>query len=722
MKINKIAKVPVIMQMEASECGAASLAMILAHHGKWLPIEKIRAECDISRDGSTARNILKAARGFGLAANGYKLEPDQLKEIGVFPCIIHWNMNHFVVLKGFRGSKAYINDPAFGDIVIPYEEFDKCFTGICLMFEPTEQFTPDGRRRSVISFAKKRLNKTLREMILMVLISVTGMVVGITTPLFSEYYVDDVAVDSTKESMAVFMALFLTVGAVSFGLEWLKAHYLMKISGKMAVTGSASYLWKVLHLPMSFFSQRMAGDIQKRQSENASVAMTMMETIAPIFLNTVMMGFYFCVMVKYSFRLALIVLISVILNIVISGIVAKKRINLVRVLMMEKGQMYSASATGIDMIETLKASSVENIWLDRWSQSLTAYNNSDNSLKRLDIYLGGLPQLVTDLSTALMLTFGAVLAAKGYFTVGMVSAFMGIVSMFFQPVNTLVASGQKMQEMRAQMERIDDVMEYTDEDTAEETHEEPVDAPVEKAEKLRGKIEVKGLTFGYSRLKPPVVNGIDVSIDIGGSVAIVGASGCGKSSVAKLLAGLYKPWSGEILYDGKPISAVPRNVFTSSVAVVDQDITLFEGSIAENIKMWDKTIEDFEMMLSAKDAGIHELITERDGGYNSRLTVRGDNLSGGQRQCLEIARALAQDPTIMILDEATSALDSKTESEVVGAIKARGITTIVIAHRLSTIRDCDEIIILDNGSVAERGTHDELMKLDGIYKTLVTSE
>lgn len=722
MKINKIAKVPVIMQMEASECGAASLAMILAHHGKWLPIEKIRAECDISRDGSTARNILKAARGYGLAANGYKLEPDELKEIGVFPCIIHWNMNHFVVLKGFRGSKAYINDPAFGDIVIPYEEFDKCFTGICLMFEPTEQFTPDGRRRSVISFAKKRLNKTLREMILMVLISVTGMVVGITTPLFSEYYVDDVAVDSTKESMAVFMALFLTVGAVSFGLEWLKAHYLMKISGKMAVTGSASYLWKVLHLPMSFFSQRMAGDIQKRQSENASVAMTMMETIAPVFLNTVMMGFYFCVMVKYSFRLALIVLISVILNIVISGIVAKKRINLVRVLMMEKGQMYSASATGIDMIETLKASSVENIWLDRWSQSLTAYNNSDNSLKRLDIYLGGLPQLVTDLSTALMLTFGAVLAAKGYFTVGMVSAFMGIVSMFFQPVNTLVASGQKMQEMRAQMERIDDVMEYTDEDTAEETHEEPVDAPVEKAEKLRGKIEVKGLTFGYSRLKPPVVNGIDVSIDIGGSVAIVGASGCGKSSVAKLLAGLYKPWSGEILYDGKPISAVPRNVFTSSVAVVDQDITLFEGSIAENIKMWDKTIEDFEMMLSAKDAGIHELITERDGGYNSRLTVRGDNLSGGQRQCLEIARALAQDPTIMILDEATSALDSKTESEVVGAIKARGITTIVIAHRLSTIRDCDEIIILDNGSVAERGTHDELMKLDGIYKMLVTSE
>lgn len=722
MKINKIAKVPVIMQMEASECGAASLAMILAHHGKWLPIEKIRAECDISRDGSTARNILKAARGYGLAANGYKLEPDELKEIGVFPCIIHWNMNHFVVLKGFRGSKAYINDPAFGDIVIPYEEFDKCFTGICLMFEPTEQFTPEGRRRSVISFAKKRLNKTLREMILMVLISVTGMVVGITTPLFSEYYVDDVAVDSSKESMAVFMALFLTVGAVSFGLEWLKAHYLMKISGKMAVTGSASYLWKVLHLPMSFFSQRMAGDIQKRQSENASVAMTMMETIAPVFLNTVMMGFYFCVMVKYSFRLALIVLISVILNIVISSIVAKKRINLVRVLMMEKGQMYSASATGIDMIETLKASSVENIWLDRWSQSLTAYNNSDNSLKRLDIYLGGLPQLVTDLSTALMLTFGAVLAAKGYFTVGMVSAFMGIVSMFFQPVNTLVASGQKMQEMRAQMERIDDVMEYTDEDTAEETHEEPVDAPVEKAEKLRGKIEVKGLTFGYSRLKPPVVNGIDVSIDIGGSVAIVGASGCGKSSVAKLLAGLYKPWSGEILYDGKPISAVPRNVFTSSVAVVDQDITLFEGSIAENIKMWDKTIEDFEMMLSAKDAGIHELITERDGGYNSRLTVRGDNLSGGQRQCLEIARALAQDPTIMILDEATSALDSKTESEVVDAIKARGITTIVIAHRLSTIRDCDEIIILDNGSVAERGTHDELMKLDGIYKTLVTSE
>ena len=709
------------MQMEASECGAACLAMILAYYGKWIPIEKIRTDCDVSRDGSTAKNILKAARSYGLAAKGYKLEPDALKEQGVFPCIIHWNLNHFVVLKGFKGDKVYLNDPAYGDYTVSAEVFDKSFTGICLMFDPSEVFVTDGSRKSLAAFTKKRLKGDIKELILIILFSIIGVLCGIASSMLGEYYADWIIGDEQTLRLMKFIGVFalLAVSAV-FG-EWLKAHYLMKIEGKMAIVGSSSYIWKLLHLPMSFFSQRMAGDIQKRQSENESAAFTLIQTIAPIFLSSVMMGVYLFIMLSYSVTLTLIVLLFVILNIGVTMIASKRRLNIIRIIMMEKGKLYSTLATGIDMIESLKASNVEMTWTEIWSRSLTAYNNSSIELTRLDVYLGSLTTLFTSTAKYMIIVFGALFVSRGSLTIGGLTAFLGLMALFLAPVNQIVESGQKLYEMRSQMERIDDVMEYTDDNTSDPTNEEDNEV-TENAEKLRGNIKVKGLTFGYSRLKPPIISEIDFEVNVGKSIAIVGASGCGKSSVAKLIAGLYTPWSGEIMIDGKSISDIPKNIFTSSVAIVDQDVSLFEGSIAENIKMWDTSIEDFEMILSAKDAGIHEVIMDRNGEYNSKLTVRGENISGGQRQCVEIARALAADPTIMILDEATSALDANTEYKVINAIKNRGVTCIIIAHRLSTIRDCDEILVLDAGRIKERGTHDELIARGGLYKALVANE
>ena len=721
IRASRIPKVPVIMQMEASECGAACLAMILAYYGKWIPIEKIRTDCDVSRDGSTAKNILKAARSYGLAAKGYKLEPDALKEQGVFPCIIHWNLKHFVVLKGFKGDKVYLNDPAYGDYTVSAEVFDKSFTGICLMFDPSEVFVADGSRKSLAAFTKKRLKGDIKELILIILFSIIGVLCGIASSMLGEYYADWIIGDEQTLRLMKFIGVFalLAVSAV-FG-EWLKAHYLMKIEGKMAIVGSSSYIWKLLHLPMSFFSQRMAGDIQKRQSENESAAFTLIQTIAPIFLSSVMMGVYLFIMLSYSVTLTLIVLLFVILNIGVTMIASKRRLNIIRIIMMEKGKLYSTLATGIDMIESLKASNVEMTWTEIWSRSLTAYNNSSIELTRLDVYLGSLTTLFTSTAKYMIIVFGALFVSRGSLTIGGLTAFLGLMALFLAPVNQIVESGQKLYEMRSQMERIDDVMEYTDDNTSDPTNEEDNEV-TENAEKLRGNIKVKGLTFGYSRLKPPIISEIDFEVNVGKSIAIVGASGCGKSSVAKLIAGLYTPWSGEIMIDGKSISDIPKNIFTSSVAIVDQDVSLFEGSIAENIKMWDTSIEDFEMILSAKDAGIHEVIMDRNGEYNSKLTVRGENISGGQRQCVEIARALAADPTIMILDEATSALDANTEYKVINAIKNRGVTCIIIAHRLSTIRDCDEILVLDAGRIKERGTHDELIARGGLYKALVANE
>ena len=713
-----VAKVPVIMQMEALECGAACLAMVAAYYGKWVPLEQVRRDCGVSRDGSNARNVLVAARSYGFAAKGYRYEPDSLRTDGQFPCIIHWNMEHFVVLNGFTKDKAVLNDPARGLVSVSMEEFDRSFTGICLILEPGADFTPGGKPKSVLEFARHRLKGAGPAIAFVVLCTIIGSLLGIIQPAFSRIFYDRLLTGQNPEWFMPFMAALIVFSCLQVFIAGVQMLYSNRINARFAVVGSTSFLWKVLHLPMDFFSQRLAGDIQARQSSNAGVANALVNTFAPLSLQLIMMVFYFVVMVRYSWQLTLLGLVSIAVNMAMARVISQKRINLSRVQMRDGGKLSSATVSGIEMIETIKASGAENGFFGRWAGYQASVNTQQMRSARMEQILGLIPSVISVVCSSAITIAGAWLTMNGQFTVGMIAQFQGFLSSFSGPIGSLISAGQSLMEMRTEMERIEDVMQYPD-DPAFHTAPDEAEGSFEK---LSGMVELKNVTFGYSRLAQPLIRDFNLTLKPGSRVALVGASGCGKSTVAKLISGLYQPWSGEILFDGQPMGSISREKLTGSLAVVDQDIVIFEDTIANNIRMWDTSIEDFEVTLAAWDAQIYHDIMRRDGGFQNKLTEGGKDLSGGQRQRLEIARVLAQDPTIIIMDEATSALDAKTEYEVVSAIRNRGITCIVVAHRLSTIRDCDEILVMDNGIVVERGTHEELMAKGGRYTELVTNE
>ena len=715
---NGVAKVPVVMQLEALECGAASLAMVLAYYDKWIPLEQVRSDCGVSRDGSNAKNCLKAARNYGLIAKGYHYEPETLKQSGTFPCIIHWNFNHFVVLKGFKGKYAYINDPGRGEIKVDMDEFDDSFTGICLCFEPGENFEPSGKPKSILGFVKERLSGAGIAIAFVVLTTIISHLISIISPGFQRVFMDRLLTQKNPEWLVPFIIGFAVLSLIQIVISYMQLVYNNRINGKLAVVGSSSFMWKILRMPMEFFSQRMSGDILSRQTSNANIANSLVNTFAPLFFNSIMMVLYFAVMIRYNVLLTAIGLLSIVANIITSQIITKKRINYSRISIRDSSKLAATTISGIEMIETIKAAGAENGYFNRWAGYQANVVGAQTDFGKANKYLNLIPSIVSSLTSLTITGIGIYLTYKGQFTIGMISAFEGYLTSFTTPFSSLIGAGETIQQMRTDMERIEDVMKYP---TDVIYNDQPLDNNV-TYDKLSGAIELKNVTFGYSKLDEPLIENFSLSVKPGDRIALVGESGCGKSTIAKLISGLNQPWSGEITFDGKKVTEIDRSIFTGSLAVVDQDIILFEDSIKENIKMWDSSIEDFEVILAARDAQIHEDIVQREGGYNYILSEGGKDFSGGQRQRMEIARVLAQDPTICILDEATSALDAKTEYQVVKSIKDRGITCIVVAHRLSTIRDCDEIIVLDHGKVVERGKHDDLMKLNGYYTELISND
>ena len=702
-------KVPMVMQMESVECGAASLSMILAYYGKWLPLEQVREACSVSRDGSSMKNILLAAKMYGLEPSAYKVSAENLA--GMEPAIIHWNFEHFVVFKGMRKGKAHLNDPGIGPVEIPMDEFRRSFTGVAMTFKLTDRFQPSGQPTNILSYIKRNLSGANEAFWLTFIFTLLLAVVTLTLPLLTRVFFDEILSGRNAQWATIFFCLMTALALFNFIVTLWQQRYSKRIAGQLALRGNINYLRHLLRLPMSFFAMRFVGDLQQRQRLNETITHSLVEVLAPQAINVTLLVLYLILMLSYNYMLTMIGVAAALVNLAVVHHYAGQRLNMVRSTQQSMGKYYSATVSCLENIESIKAAGAEEGFFQYWSGLWSRMFNKQREMHVQQSEMSLLPTLTSNLLTMAVLLVGAWYILQGDLSVGMLMAFQGFMTAFMAPVEKIVNAGQQLVEMRSQIERVDDVMKYPEDQHADGEHSEEG--------KLLGELELRDVTFGYNRTQPPLIDHFNLHLRAGESVAFVGSSGCGKSTLAKLISGLYKPWSGEILFDGRPIESISSDELTNSIAVVDQNIVLFDDTLSQNIRMWDHSIEDFVILMACSDAQVHSDVINRPEGLATKVVRGGKNFSGGQCQRFEIATALAREPMILIMDEATSALDPTTEDLVMRHIREMGITQIVVAHRLSTIRDCDQIIVMEAGHVVQQGTHEQLMQQDGLYRQLM---
>lgn len=707
-------RTPTVIQMEAAECGAAALAIVLASYGRYVPLEELRIVCGISRDGSRASSIVRAAQHYGLEAKGHRLRLESMRTVR-YPAIVFWNFNHFVVLEGFRGDTVYLNDPKSGPRKVSLREFDESFTGVALTFGLGPGFRPGGRPLGVLANLRRRLYGEGTAVGLIMLFSLLLVVPGIVVPGISKVFIDEILVRGTADLARPLLVGLAATMAVQGFLVWMQQRCLLRLETKLAMAGSARLIWHVLHLPVSFFMQRHSGDLANRVAANNQIAALLSGDLSTSAINAVTIVFYAAVMASYDPTLTAIGVGFASANLLAFAVARRKRRDLNLQLQTERAAGRSTITAGIRAIETLKSIGGEDQLFGRWAGQQARSINTRQRIALWNIALGVLPPFLAGLNTAAILGIGGLKVIDGAMSVGTLVAFQALMIGFSAPIQSLMGVGGRIAEVQSNLERIDDVLRY------------PADKPAMPApqpdaaasSKLSGRVELAGVTFGYNPLDAPLIEGFDLVLEPGSRVALVGPSGSGKSTIVQLVTGLLQPQAGEVRFDGVAVSDVPRARFANSVASVSQEIFLFEGSIRDNLTMWRRDIVDEDLIQAAKDAAIHDAIAERPRGYEAGLTEGGTNLSGGERQRLELARALARNPTVLVLDEATSALDPVVEAEIDARLRRRGCTCLIAAHRLSTIRDCDEIVVLDQGKVVDRGTHDELMRSSDAYRRLI---
>ena len=713
-KISRV-KVPTILQMEATECGAASLSMILAHYNLWLPLEKLRQECGVNRDGSKASCIIRAARNRGCNANGYRWTADRIKEIGEFPLIIHWEFNHFVVLEGIKGETVYLNDPAMGRRTVQWKEFRTSYTGVALHVVPNENFKPEGERYNIFKAVAEKLAQDKWAVLFIFLLNLGMIIPGLASPVFTQIFLDDILAKKHTDWMFNF-CLAMTVSWIVCGtMTWLQAVILTRWQKKLTLADSAKFFRHLLRLPMQFFNQRFAGEVASRVSYNESIASVLSGPAALAVLNFFVAIFYLLLLLQYNVTLTLIGIFFLSIDFIVFFALRRHLTDLNMKIQQDAGKEYGTTMNGLMMIETIKANGNESDFFAKWAGYRAKVLKASQDVTLWQMTATIIPTLLSGINGALIMTIGGFSIMEGIMTAGMFTAFQSLMGSFQAPVNSLLGLGSTLQSTEMQMQRLNDVQKYEVDSLncrEEKISEEPV-------ARLNGELELKEIDFGYSPLEKPLLNKFSLHIEPGHWVAVVGASGSGKSTVAKIVTGIYEEWCGEVRFDGKIRRELPRAVIVNSISAVDQDVFQITGTITQNLTLFDDSVRRSDVIQAAKDACIHEDILQLDKGYDSEVSEGGLNFSGGQRQRLEIARALANNPSLLILDEATSALDPMTEQTVLENIRRRGCSCLIVAHRLSTIRDCDEIIVLEKGVVVERGTHKEMIQHDGAYRRLI---
>ncbi|WNE95207.1 NHLP family bacteriocin export ABC transporter peptidase/permease/ATPase subunit [Streptomyces luomodiensis] len=748
-------RTPTVIQLEAVECGAASLSMVLGHFGRFVPLEELRTACGVSRDGAKASNLLRAARSYGLLARGRQMEVEKLRTLRP-PTILFWNFNHFVVYEGM-GTRlgrpvVHLNDPASGKRTVSLEEFDNSFTGIVLTFERGPDFQRGGRPPRILSDLYARYSSNGGALLLALLASILLIIPGVAVPAFTRAFIDRVLNNGDHSFITPLIGAMGVAAGLTVVLTLLQQAHLLRVESSTAIRSSARVVRHLLRLPVVFFTQRNPAEISQRVASNDRVAEILSRDVATAAVSALLVVFYAILLWTYDAELTVIGVGVALLNIVVLRLVSRLRSDAVTKLRADRARLTAASFNGLQLIETMKASGTENDYFGRWAGFQAKVVSGSQVLGTPTALLAVVPPLLAAVDSGCILLIGGLKAIDGAISIGLLVAFQTLVTNFSRPVSQLTNLGPRVQDVAADINRLKDIERFPlaadfgavtpgsgpagapkvgpgrapapQDPPRRQAPDRPAPSPSAASRRPTSvaSVELRGITFGYSPLGDPLLRDFDLSVRPGQRVALVGGSGSGKSTVSRLIAGLYEPWSGQILFDGRERREYARDTLGSAVAFVDQDIFLFEGTVRENVTLWDTSIPDDRIVAALRAAAVYDVVASRPGTLGSFVAEGGSNFSGGQRQRLEIARALVRGPSVMVLDEATSALDAETEKRIDDNLRRLGCACVIIAHRLSTIRDSDEILVLDHGRVVQRGTHHTLVGAEGLYADLIREQ